>query len=384
VLSGQSQIAEQFLTDGSFRVAGGIFRTGELAVLEGEAIQSGGIVDANGVDIWPYCLYEIGGVAELVAEAAWVHGSFTQLGGTVTIDTVLDVQSTYWIDKTDKATYELKAGELQIGKEMNISGDADGPLYASFSMPDCPSPFCGRVVGLNDDSRIYVNGRLAELLGPVVFSNLSVAYRSDPMDRIWGHVYPYNAVISTFDGECLTVGGRYLVTHITPADFADGNVPNVLASSVFDVNFNGSFCGRFTITMPYVEADYDPLVVDEADFVILHETGPGTYEVLTNVVVDDVNDIISAQAHAFGKFAVASVGLSPIGDFCGPNFGPADGYVDVWDLMQFSDHWHTRTGDGNWDAQFDLAGPNFADPDGYIDVWDLMTFADHWHEGEPP
>ena len=73
-----------------------------------------------------------------------------------------------------------------------------------------------------------------------------------------------------------------------------------------------------------------------------------------------------------------------VGDFCAPNFGPPDGYVDVWDLMQFADHWHTRTGEGNWDSRFDLAGPNFAEPDGYIDVWDLMTFADHWHEGEKP
>jgi len=32
----------------------------------------------------------------------------------------------------------------------------------------------------------------------------------------------------------------------------------------------------------------------------------------------------------------------------------------------------------------DLAGPSFRGPDGYIDVWDLMFFADHWHEGQPP
>jgi len=72
------------------------------------------------------------------------------------------------------------------------------------------------------------------------------------------------------------------------------------------------------------------------------------------------------------------------GDFCGPNFGPPDGYVDVWDLMDFADHWHAQTGEGNWDAKFDLAGPNFGAPEGYIDVWDLMVFADHWHEGERP
>ncbi|KPL25656.1 MAG: hypothetical protein AMJ75_00065 [Phycisphaerae bacterium SM1_79] len=72
------------------------------------------------------------------------------------------------------------------------------------------------------------------------------------------------------------------------------------------------------------------------------------------------------------------------GDFCGANFGPTDGYVDVWDLMQFADHWHVRTGQGNWDGKFDLAGPDFGDPDGYVDAWDLMVFADHWREGEKP
>ena len=76
--------------------------------------------------------------------------------------------------------------------------------------------------------------------------------------------------------------------------------------------------------------------------------------------------------------------LGPVGDFCGANFGPPDGYVDVWDLMQFADHWHTRPSDSNWDPKFDLAGPNFSAPDGYIDVWDLMVFADHWHEGVQP
>ena len=73
-----------------------------------------------------------------------------------------------------------------------------------------------------------------------------------------------------------------------------------------------------------------------------------------------------------------------VGDFCGANFTDTDGYVDVWDLMQFADHWHTRTGEGNWDTKFDLTGPSFEDLDGYIDVWDLMAFADHWHEGQKP
>ena len=74
-------------------------------------------------------------------------------------------------------------------------------------------------------------------------------------------------------------------------------------------------------------------------------------------------------------------------DFCGPNFGPPDGYVDVWDLMYFSDCWHCKLGDPCWDdpdrkgSKCDLSGPDFGEPDGSVDVWDLMVFADHWHEG---
>ncbi|MCK4793768.1 MAG: hypothetical protein KAV87_59115 [Desulfobacteraceae bacterium] len=73
------------------------------------------------------------------------------------------------------------------------------------------------------------------------------------------------------------------------------------------------------------------------------------------------------------------------GDFCGADFGPADGYVDVWDLMEFANHWHTSSSDtNNWDPKFDLTGPNFEDLDGYVDVWDLMVFADNWHKGQKP
>jgi len=85
-----------------------------------------------------------------------------------------------------------------------------------------------------------------------------------------------------------------------------------------------------------------------------------------------------------GAYEFQGTTTSLAGDYCGSSFGPPDGYVDVWDLMEFADHWHTRTGEGNWDVIFDLSGPGFSDPDGYIDVWDLMTFADHWHEGEKP
>ena len=114
------------------------------------------------------------------------------------------------------------------------------------------------------------------------------------------------------------------------------------------------------------------------------------YDVLNRLirVVYDGNTSIQYTYDAVGnrtqRIVIAQPPPTLTGDFGGANFSPSDGYVDVWDLMLFADRWHTRAGEGNWDAIFDLAGPNFAGPDGYIDVWDLMTLADHWHEGVKP
>jgi len=71
-------------------------------------------------------------------------------------------------------------------------------------------------------------------------------------------------------------------------------------------------------------------------------------------------------------------------DFCGPpGSEQPDGYVDYWDLLYFSQRWHTDPSDTNWDPRCDMSGPN-GDPDGYIDYWDLLAFAQQWHKGEPP
>ena len=110
----------------------------------------------------------------------------------------------------------------------------------------------------------------------------------------------------------------------------------------------------------------------------------GSYTLTGTIGQPNADSASGGIYELFGGFWPGGGIIPVIVDFCGPNFGPPDGYVDVWDLMQFADHWHTRTGEGNWDAKFDLAGPSFADPDGYIDVWDLMVFADRWHEGERP
>ena len=78
---------------------------------------------------------------------------------------------------------------------------------------------------------------------------------------------------------------------------------------------------------------------------------------------------------------LARMGIIPvvelIGDFCGPNSGPPDGYVDYWDLLHFAQRWHTSLGDLLWDSRCDLA-----EEDDYVDYHDLLVFAQHWHEGQ--
>lgn len=108
-------------------------------------------------------------------------------------------------------------------------------------------------------------------------------------------------------------------------------------------------------------------------------------------IVEGAESIIftleSDAAYTVGSPSSATVIISDndglMCDFCGVNFGPPDGYVDVWDLIQFNEHWHTRTGDPNWDPKFDLTGPNGV-LDKYVDVWDLQVFSQHWHEGVKP
>ncbi len=107
-------------------------------------------------------------------------------------------------------------------------------------------------------------------------------------------------------------------------------------------------------------------------------------------IVEGAESIIftleSDAAYTVGSPSSATVNISDndlMCDFCGVNFGPPDGYVDVWDMIQFNEHWHTRKGGPNWDPKFDLTGPNGL-LDGYVDVWDLLVFSQHWHEGVKP
>jgi len=71
--------------------------------------------------------------------------------------------------------------------------------------------------------------------------------------------------------------------------------------------------------------------------------------------------------------------LDVIGDFCGANSDPPDGYVDYWDLLYFAQRWHTRPGDPLWDPRCDLDKE-----DNYVDYFDLLVFAQQWHKGVKP
>ena len=156
----------------------------------------------------------------------------------------------------------------------------------------------GTIRGTTDDSVLIASGSNAAITGPGNY-DIKVVYRSD---------YDYGdsqTVSATFQPGCLTVGGAYDANQITPADFAGDTVPNLLPSSVFDVNFDGSFCGEFTIGIPYDKDEVDAIGVNnEESLLILSQTGPQTYEPLERVRVDTTDHIVYAKAETFGKFAV--------------------------------------------------------------------------------
>jgi len=203
-------------------------------------------------------------------------GAFVQNGGTNTIESTLNVGG----------RYELLGGTLNV--QVNV--DVDGFFVVNGGVINGGGP--NAAIGV-------VSG--GSLTGPGTF-NIIVVYESDRFD---GPGFYYGSVGIVFERNCLTKGGAYNVKQLTPADFAGGNVPNLLKSSVFDVSFDGSFCGEFTITIPYARSEVYALDVKETSLVILHETGPGKCERLENVVVDELKHIVSAKARTFGKFAVA-------------------------------------------------------------------------------
>ncbi|MCX5638618.1 MAG: hypothetical protein NTX52_13155, partial [Planctomycetota bacterium] len=284
---------------GSYVLSGGSVLTHNLVVGDqgiGEFLQSGGSVSTD------YLIVGYEGT-----------GTFKQTGGTVTIndDLILGDQP------NSNGTYELLGGTLDVdgdrvcvGKEgrghftlrngvlnVALSHDidiGDGVDSNGFFVVDG-----GTINATCDECCIYVYGKRGSLTGPGTF-NIRVAYGSD---RIYG-THRNKDTEACFLPNCLTEGGAFSATKITPGDFAGGNIANLLPSSVFDVNFGGSFCGEYIIAIPYDESEVDALDVNETSLVILHETGPGTYKRLETFRIDDEDDVIGAWASTFGKFAV--------------------------------------------------------------------------------
>jgi len=216
------------------------------------------------------------------------RGTLIQTGGSITIQ---DAPSSFACLDLEEGTYEFLGGTLNVRNTITVGRRFSGTALLVVSG--------GVVNGLTDNAELRVLNR-GSLTGPGIF-NISVVYKSEDLYGLAG----YTPVDITFDRNCLMEGGSYNVKQLTPDDFADGNVPNLLGSSVFDVNFSGSFCGEFEIAMPYDTTELEALDMDETNLVILHETGEGKYERLDVTIVPLRQGIARAKAQAFGKFAVA-------------------------------------------------------------------------------
>jgi len=286
---------------GTYELHQGILNANQVSVHNsgtgaGTFVQTGGNViiseefwlDGNGT----YELQQGSIDAKDVSISDW--GTFVQTGGNVTISEYLSLY--------DEGIYELLGGTLSVDGVIAVGGIG---ISGGLSVSDGIGIFVndeGIINGITQDSTLWVFGSGGSLTGPGTF-NIEVVYESDEIYGTSG----YEGVAISFLPNCLTEGGAFSVTQITPDDFAGGNVPNLLESSVFDVSFDGSFCGEFTITIPYVWSEVDALGVDETSLVILQETGPGTYERLDDITVDGMYGTVSAKAHTFGTFAVAYV-----------------------------------------------------------------------------
>ena len=237
-------------------------------------------------------------------------GTFVQTGGNVTVQELHVGGLLVPPGSEGTGIYGLLGGTLSVGGQITVAGNVSALEYI---------PVGGINVFVNDGGIIngtpgslypadlWVIGSRGRLTGPGTF-NIMVGYATD---AIYGTNYDDfaggdDSVSIGFLPFCLTEGGIFSVTQIAPDDFAGGNVPNLLESSVFDVSFDGSFCGEFSIRIPYVWSEVDALGVDETSLVILQETGPETYERLDDTFAyhDEWNSFIIAKAHTFGKFAV--------------------------------------------------------------------------------
>ena len=288
-----------------------------------------------------------------------------------------------------------------VGSEIPIS-------TASFNQKDPAVAFDGTnyLVVWNDGHRLGagygedIYGQFATKSGALLGSNFVIDQDDYPSDNPTGIAFDGTNYLVVFHDEIndeWDIYGRSVSTSGSVGSRI--TISNAAGNQHFPfVGFDGT---NYLVTMcdglggpsvtakgRYYDTDFNPV----GDWFTIFETqdskvpfsafvlfdGTRYLAVTTRVILTGGDEDWFSDGDVYGAF------IETIGDFCGANFGPPDGYVDVWDLMQFADHWHTRTGEGNWDAKFDLTGPDFEDIDGYVDVWDLMTFADNWHKGQKP
>lgn len=341
-LSGPSQLTAMSEIIGLHGQSGGTF------------VQSGGINTVTGdivlaYDPNSYGTYELSGSADLVAERAYIGlhggGTFTQTGGTNTVTDLLIA----WLPGST-GIYELPGGTLNVSGTVEVVMAGVGGIFTVDG---------GTINGTTEDAVLYVNGDTASLEGPGTF-NIYVTYATN---NIYG-TDREESVYVTFEPNCLTVGGLYDVNQITPLDFADGGVPNLLPSSIFDVVFQeANHCGKFEIEIPY---DIDELSCSEFNLKVYHETGPSTYEQLETLFINRDNHTITAKSYDFGQFAVA------VDDCCVPwRNGDLDNDcdVDLDDLKKMTLHWLQD------ETLVDIAGA-----DGIINLNDFSILSSSWLE----
>jgi hypothetical protein len=264
-------------------------------------------------------------------------GNFIQTGGIVDIND--DVMVGF--EPNSNGTYEL------TGAVLNIVGDIGvGRSGARGSVIVDNGTINGVINGFLDGSGICVYPT-GSLIGPGTF-NLYVEYSSE---EIYGTNLD-NSLSLIFEPLCMTEGGEVSFEQITPAEFYSGVWPELLESSVFDVNFLGSYCGQFILVIPYDQDEVDALGINELDLAVYHKISTNAYELAPVIFIDTYEDIIVINYNSLGKFAVA---VHP-GDNGGG--GPAPGCCPKWY-------------EGNLDRDCD------------IDLLDLKLLTQFWLQNAP-
>jgi hypothetical protein len=218
-------------------------------------------------------------------------GKFVQYGGKVTVYEIIIGQT-----GQEEAVYDMRGGILDIGDELHVGEEGK----AHFIMDG------GSINGINDYACLKVLGDKGRLTGQGDF-NIKVDYMSE---EIYG-ANENQSVDLIFEPHDLEEGGTYNVEQlITPTGFAGGKVEKqLLKSSAFSVTFDGHFSGKFTIAIPYDEADIATrLNEDTMRLHILHETGPEKYEKLEIVKIDKQNNIVYGEADSLGYGLTPNVG----------------------------------------------------------------------------